>query len=137
MGAEIRLDIDSVGHGIETVTITHVGTAATRTEPLQAGSVGTTHIEVHDGTGFAVGDKMIVGIPSLQQTVTITAVGTSGGAGIRLDFTPALTQPYPKGMQAIDPDSGFDVADPLRFNHAANLPFSDRGPSLAGATCER
>ena len=30
-GDKIRLDIDSVGHGIETVTVTHVGTAANQT----------------------------------------------------------------------------------------------------------
>ena len=29
-GDKIRLDIDSVGHGIETVTVTHVGTQASR-----------------------------------------------------------------------------------------------------------
>ena len=31
VGDKIRLDIDSVGHGIETVTVTQVGTQATRT----------------------------------------------------------------------------------------------------------
>ena len=31
VGDKIRLDIDSVGHGIETVTVAQVGTQATRT----------------------------------------------------------------------------------------------------------
>ena len=31
VGDKIRLDIDSVGHGIETVTVTNVGTQANRT----------------------------------------------------------------------------------------------------------
>ena len=30
IGDKIRLDIDSVGHGIETVTVANVGTAAVR-----------------------------------------------------------------------------------------------------------
>ncbi len=32
VGDKIRLDIDSVGHGIETVTVTSVGTQATQTQ---------------------------------------------------------------------------------------------------------
>ena len=31
VGDKIRLDIDSVGHGIETVTVTRVGTQSSRT----------------------------------------------------------------------------------------------------------
>jgi hypothetical protein len=60
-GDKIRLDIDSPGHGIETVTVTRVGTASSRTE---------------QGTGL-------------------------------------------------------DLAAPLRFNHAANIPFSVRGTGIS------
>ena len=47
-----------------------------------------------DLTGFAVGDKMTVGTPANQETVTITAVGASSPAGASVDFTPALAKAH-------------------------------------------
>ena len=70
-GDKIRLDIDSVGHGIETVTVTKVGTASVRNTfngPLQATE---------------------------------------------------------------DPGTGLDLAAPLKFNHASNMPFSVRGTGIS------
>ena len=46
VGDKIRLDIDSVGHGIETVTVTSVGTQATRSALLADAGVGATNIKV-------------------------------------------------------------------------------------------
>ena len=85
-GDKIRLDIDSVGHGIETVTVTRVGTQSNRTALSADASAGATNIKVRGGRGgggqgavpFAVGDKMIVGTPANRETVTITAVGAIG-----------------------------------------------------------
>ena len=31
----------------------------------------------------------------------------------------------------VDPGTGLDLAAPLKFNHAANLPFSDRGTGIS------
>src|SRR6185437_10457075 len=90
VGDRIRLDIDSVGHGIETVTVTKVGTAAGLTRLVQAASVGASHMEVHDTGGLAVGEKMIVATPAHRQTVTITSVGPAGATGARVSFTPGL-----------------------------------------------
>ena len=42
VGDKIRLDIDSVGHGIETVTVTNVGTQASRTNLSANASAGAT-----------------------------------------------------------------------------------------------
>jgi non-reducing end alpha-L-arabinofuranosidase len=128
VGDTIRLDIDSVGHGIETVTITHVGTHASRATLLANTSAGVTNIKVRNVNGFAVGDKIIVGAPA--ETVTITAVGTSRPTGTAVDFTPALANAHPNGDVVVDPGTGLDLAAPLRFNHAANLPFSDRGTGI-------
>ncbi len=72
VGDQIRLDIDSVGHGIETVTVTRVG-AATR---------------IGRGRGGAAG-------------------GADQGA------------------------TGLDLAAPLKFDHAANIPFSARGTGVS------
>jgi hypothetical protein len=57
VGDKIRLDIDSVGHGIETVTVTRVGTQASRTVLSADASAGATNIKVRNANGFAVGDK--------------------------------------------------------------------------------
>ncbi|MGH8169437.1 MAG: arabinofuranosidase catalytic domain-containing protein [Steroidobacteraceae bacterium] len=130
-GDRIRLDIDSVGHGIETIAVAKVGTAATITRLVQAVRAGAIHIELHDANGFVVGDKMIVGNPQHRQTVIITSVGASSAKGVRVGFAPALRDSYPSDAEVIDPGTGLDLAAPLRFNHAANLPFSDRGTGIS------
>jgi hypothetical protein len=137
-GDKIRLDIDSVDHGIETVTVTHVGTQASRAALVANASAGATNIKVRNVNGFAIkvrnvngfaiGDQMSVGTPG--ETVTIIAVGTPGPSGTGVDFTPALAQAYPNGEAVLAPGSGLNVVPPLKFNHAANVPFSDRGTGI-------
>ena len=131
VGDKIRLDIDSVGHGIETVTVTNVGTEAHHTNLAANASAGATNIKVRNGNGFAVGDKLTIGTPANRETVTITAVGTSGPAGSGLDFIPALAQAHIDSEGAVVAGTGLELAAPLRFNHAANLPFSDRGTGIS------
>ena len=138
-GDKIRLDIDSVGHGIETVTVTRVGTQSNRAALSADASAGATNIKVRGGRGgggqgavpFAVGDKMIVGTSANRETVSITAVGAPGPAGAGIDFTPALAHAHPSGEAVVNPGTGLDLAAPLRFNHAANLPFSARGTGIS------
>ena len=81
--------------------------------------------------GFAVGDKITIGTPANRETVTITAVGAAGPAGAGIDFTPALAQAHISGEAVVAPGTGLDLAAPLKFNHAANLPFSDRGTGIS------
>jgi non-reducing end alpha-L-arabinofuranosidase len=76
---------------------------------------------------------MTVGTPANRDTVTITAVGSSGPTGAGVDFTPALAHAHPSGEPVMDPGTGLDLAAPLRFSHAANLPFSDRGTGITFA----
>jgi hypothetical protein len=130
IGDKIRLDIDSVGHGIETVTVAHVGTAAGRTNLSALASAGATRISVRRAEGFAVGDKITVGTPASQEAVTVTAVGSQGPDGAAIDFTPALAKSHVDSEWVVSPGTGLDLAAPLRFNHAANLPFSDRGTGV-------
>ena len=129
VGDKIRLDIDSVGHGIETVTVTHIGTQTTRAFLMASVSDGATNIKVRGGNGFAVGDKVTIGVAN-QQTVTITAVGAPGPAGAGIDFTPALTRAHPAREAVVSLGTGLDLAAPLQFSHAANLPFSNRGTGI-------
>jgi hypothetical protein len=123
-GDKIRLDIESVGHGIDTVTVTRVGTPAIRSALTANVSAGATSINVRSVNGFVAGDKLTVGTPANRETVTITAVG----AGI--DFTPALARAHIVREGVVSPGTGLDLAAPLRFNHAANLPFSARGTGI-------
>lgn len=127
VGDKIRLDIESVGHGIETVTITRVGTQASRSALIADASAGATNIKVRSANGFAVGDKLSVGTPATKETVTITAVGGSGG---EVDFTPALARAHAAREWVVAHGTGLDLAAPLRFNHAANLPFSAKGTGV-------
>ncbi len=129
-GDKIRLDIDSVGHGIETVTVARVGTQSSRTALTAAASAGATNIKVRSVNGFAVGDKLTVGTPANKEVVTVTALGASSPAGAGIDFTPALAQAHSIREAVVDPGTGLDLAAPLRFKHAANLPFSARGTGI-------
>ena len=131
VGDKIRLDIDSVGHGIETVTVTRVGTQASRTNLSANASAGATNITVRNVSGFAVGDKIILGTPANRQTLTITGVGAAGPTGTGIDFTPALDQAHIDSEEVLAPGTGLDLAAPLKFMHAANLPFSDRGTGIS------
>ncbi len=133
VGDKIRLDIDSVGHGIETVTVTHVGTEANRTNLAADASAGAASIKVRNVHGFAAGDKITIGTPANQQTVAISSVGTNGPRGTGIEFTPALEQSHIGDEGVMEPGTGLDLAAPLEFNHAANLPFSDRGTGISFA----
>ncbi len=131
-GDKIRLDIDSVGHGIETVTVTHVGTEAKRAVLSAVASAGATQIEIRGVNDFSAGDKINIGTPANLQTVTVTAAGGPGAAGASIDFTPALEKAHVRFEDVMQPGTGtgLDLAAPLKFNHAANLPFSDRGSGI-------
>ena len=135
-GDKIVLDIDSVGHGIETVTVTKVGTQSSRGSLTADASGGATSIKVQAGRGgqggvpFLVGDKLTIGTPGDHETVTIAAVGASDQGGATVTITPALAQAHPNREGVVDHGAGLDLASPLKFNHAANLPFSDRGTGI-------
>ncbi|HEX8711059.1 MAG TPA: arabinofuranosidase catalytic domain-containing protein, partial [Terracidiphilus sp.] len=128
-GDKIRLDIDSKDHGIETVTVTHVGTQATRTKLAAEAPAGATNVKVRSVRGFAAGDKIIIGTGT-RQTVTVTTVGAAGLNGSGIDFTPALDQAHINDEDVAQPGTGLDLAAPLKFDHAENLPFSDRGTGI-------
>jgi non-reducing end alpha-L-arabinofuranosidase len=130
VGDKIRLDVDSVGHGIETVTITRVGTPAHHTNLSANAPAGVTHINVRNASGFAVGDKISIGTSVNHQTVTVTAIGSSSPTGAGIDFTPALEKEHGDAEGVVVPGTGLELASPLRFDHSENLPFSNRGTGI-------
>jgi hypothetical protein len=77
-----------------------------------------------------VGDKMTVGTPANHETVTITAVGSSGPTGASIDFTPALVRAHIVREFVVAHGTGLDLATALKFNHSANLPFAALGTGL-------
>ena len=131
VGDTIRLDIDSVGHGIETVTVSKVGTQAHQTNLSTDVGAGATHLFVRRVEGFAAGDKITVGTPANKEVVTVTAVSAAGPTGAVIVFTPALANAHIRDEWVVSPGTGLDLAAPLKFAHAANLPFSNRGTGIS------
>jgi hypothetical protein len=125
------LDTDSVGHGIETVTVAKVGTQATRTNLSADASAGATNIKVRNVNGFSVGDKISIGTPANNQTVTITSIGAASPTGSSIEFTPPLEKAHTNAEGVVATGTGLDLAAALRFDHAANLPFSNRGTGIS------
>jgi hypothetical protein len=72
----------------------------------------------------------VVGTPASQETITVTAVD-QGPDSNAIDFTPALAKSHVVDEWVVSPGTGLDLAAPLRFNHSANLPFSDRGTGIS------
>jgi hypothetical protein len=60
-GDKITLDIPSKGHGVETVTITRVGTPMARSTLVAPASAGATSINAGNVNGFAAGDQLTIG----------------------------------------------------------------------------
>ena len=127
-GDKIRLDIDSLGHGVETVTVTKVDGQATRSALAGNVSAGATGIRLRTLNGFAVGDQLTVGTPANRETVTITSLAAADATA---NITPALAKAHGIGEAVINPGTGLELATPLKFNHAANLPFGDRGTGIS------
>lgn len=130
VGDTIRLDIESVGHGVETVTVAKVGTESKRTTLAAQAAAGATNIRVHSVKGFALGDEVLLGSPTSQKTYTITAIGTARRDGTGMDVKPAFAEAHAEGEDVVKAGTGLDLVAPLKFNHAFNLPFSDRGTGI-------
>ncbi len=130
-GDMIRLDIDSVGHGIDTVTVTRVGTPSSRTALTANTNAGATTINVRNANGFVAGDRLTVGTPANHETATITTVGAASAAGTAVEFMPALSRAHVAREFVVAHGTGLDLAAPLKFAHAANLPFSVRGTGIS------
>ena len=131
VGDEIRLDIESVGHGVETVVVTRVGTQARQTNLASDASAGATNVRIRRIDGFAAGDKILIGTPANMEEVTVETIGAVSPDGTEIRIAPALTKVHIRDEWVVSPGTGLDLAAPLRFNHAANLPFSDRGTGIS------
>ena len=110
----------------EVVTITEVGKPGTQAWLSADAKAGDTNIKVSSVENISVGDKIRLDIDSIGrgiETVTVTRVGTQS---IRSTFNGPLSE-------GEDPGMGLDLAEPLKFDHASNIPFSARGTGISFA----
>ena len=95
----------------EVATVTAVGKPGTQGRLAAAAPAGTNILKVGNLDNISVGDKIRLDIASVGhgiEWVTVTAVGTAGPNG-----------------------TGLTIAETLKFDHAANMPFSDRGTGIS------
>jgi hypothetical protein len=107
----------------EVVTVTAVGKQGTQGWLSMDAKAGDTNIKVFPIGNISVGDKIRLDIESLGygiETVTVAKVGTQS---VRNTFNGPL-------REGEDPGTGLDLAEPLKFNHASNMPFSNRGTGI-------
>ena len=112
-----------VAERYEVATVTAVGKPGTQAYLAADAVAGSTNIKVTSVANISVGDKIRLDIDSSGhgiETVTVARVGTQARRGANAS-----------GDAAADPGTGLDLAAPLKFNHAANLPFSDRGTGIS------
>ncbi len=105
----------------EVVTVTGVGKPGTQTALAAEAKEGDTTIRVRNAANISAGDKIRLDVDSVGhgiETVTVTRVGTATGGGVGRGG---------RGGGGAD----LDLAAPLKFNHAANIPLSVRGTGIS------
>ncbi|MCR4860007.1 MAG: lamin tail domain-containing protein, partial [Bacteroidales bacterium] len=108
----------------EVVTVTEVGKPGTQGYLSMDAKPGDTNIKVSSVENISVGDKIRLDIASEGhgiETVTVTKVGT---ASVRNTFAGPLRPDE-------DPGTGLDIAEPLKYAHASNMPFSADGTGIS------
>ena len=108
----------------EVVTVTEVGKSGTQAWLSMDAKAGDTNIKVSSVGNISVGDKIRLDIDSVGhgiETVTVTKVGTQS---VRNTFGGPL-------REGEDPGTGLDLAEPLKYDHASNMPFSARGTGIS------
>lgn len=105
----------------EVVTVTAVGKPGTQAYLAADAKAGETNIKVSAVGNISVGDKIRLDIDSIGhgiETVTVVNVGTQSKFN-------------PNNVRKGDVGTGLDLAEPLKFDHAANIPFSVRGTGIS------
>jgi hypothetical protein len=95
---------------LEVATVTAIGKPGTQARLAAAAPAGTSTLKVTNVDNISAGDKIRLDIASVGhgiEWVTVTAVGTAGPNG-----------------------TGLTIAEKLTFDHASNMPFSDRGTGI-------
>jgi hypothetical protein len=106
----------AIGYGgtFEVATVTAVGKPGTQARLAAAAPAGATNIKVTSTANITAGDAIRLDIDTKIENVTVASVGTSGAGG-----------------------TGLTLTAPLKFDHASNLPFSDRGTGVTFSPATR
>lgn len=115
VGDKIRLDIDSKGHGIETVTVTHVGTQSARR--------GFNGPITDLGTGLDLAEP-------LKFDHASNLPFSDRGTGI--SFEPATAFPHSSNEPVLPLGTGITLDKPLVMEHAINAVVLDSKVTTAG-----
>jgi hypothetical protein len=107
----------------EVVTITNVGKPGTQAWLSMDAKQGETNIKVSSVENISAGDKIRLDIDSEGHGIEIITVTKVGTQSVRSTFNGPLKENE-------DPGTGLDLAEPLKFNHASNMPFSARGTGI-------
>jgi hypothetical protein len=108
----------------EVVTITSVGKQGTQAWLSANAKAGDTNIKVSSVANITAGDKIRLDIDSKGhgiETVTVKSVGTQS---VRNTFGGPL-----KANE--DVGTGLELVEPLKFDHASNIPFSCKGTGIS------
>lgn len=108
----------------EVVTITEVGKPGTQAWTAVDANPGDTNIKVSSVANISPGDKIRLGYDTLDhgvEWVTVTKVGTQS----------AFNPNYPERSNNRDGGTGLDLAEPLKYHHSANMPFSVKGTGIS------
>jgi hypothetical protein len=111
----------------EVATVTAVGKPGTQAWLAADAKAGDTNIKVSSVANISPGDTIRLDIDSVghgTEIVTVTKVGTQSGFN-------------PNNVRTGDPGTGLDLAAPLKFNHAANMPFAVRGTGISFSPATR
>jgi hypothetical protein len=106
----------AIGYGrrIDVATVTAVGTPGTQDYLAAPATAGSTNLKVTSTGDISADDAIRLDIGSNTETVTVASVGTAGRNG-----------------------TGLTLTAPLKFDHASNLPFSDRGTGITFSPATR
>lgn len=108
----------------EVVTVTNVGKPGTQAYLSMNAKAGDTNIKVSSVANISPGDKIRLDIASKGygiETVTVKRVGTQSVRN-------TLDGPLKPNEDA---GTGLELTEPLKFNHACNIPFSVRGTGIS------
>ncbi len=107
----------------EVATVTAVGKPGTQAWLSADAKPGDTNIKVSSVANISAGDKIRLDVDSVGhgiETVTVTRVGTQ-----------SARNSFRRDLKETELGTGLDLAAPLKFHHAANLPFSVRGTGIS------
>jgi hypothetical protein len=108
----------------EVVTVTAVGKPGTQTYLAANANAGDTSLRVRNVANISAGDTITLDIASKDhgiETVTVASVETPASDG-----APSVG----RGGRGGTPGT-LQLAAPLKFNHASNIPFSVRGTGVS------